>query len=187
VSLSSARLIHSSTSHPFSLKDILILNTHQHLNLLSVLFPSSSFVTNPVRIPPLTLHMPHPFHPPGLYHPKTIWWGAQITTIFIIHFFQSTVFFLHPLHTLSLIISFDPIVSETVTVSLNRQQTNKETSMTAGFHRDVDDICAPLGYYAASCGNCLPTFRNNVSVPIFKFKKSKMIRIWDRYVVPKRR
>jgi hypothetical protein len=26
-------------------------------------------------------------------------------------------------------------------------------------------ICAVLGYYAASCGNCLPTFRDDVSVP----------------------
>ena len=34
-----------------------------------------------------------------------------------------------------------------------------------GFRRDVDEICALLGYYAASCGNPLPTFRDNVSVP----------------------
>jgi hypothetical protein len=27
------------------------------------------------------------------------------------------------------------------------------------------EICALLGYYAASCGNCLPTFRDNVLVP----------------------
>jgi hypothetical protein len=37
--------------------------------------------------------------------------------------------------------------------------------MISRFRRDVDDICALLGYYAASCGNCLPTFRDNVSVP----------------------
>jgi hypothetical protein len=29
----------------------------------------------------------------------------------------------------------------------------------------VCEICALPGYYAASCGNCLPTFRNKVSVP----------------------
>jgi hypothetical protein len=34
-----------------------------------------------------------------------------------------------------------------------------------GFRLDVDEICALLGYYAASCGNCLPTFRDKVSVP----------------------
>jgi hypothetical protein len=27
------------------------------------------------------------------------------------------------------------------------------------------EICALLGYYAASCGNCLLMFRDNVSVP----------------------
>jgi hypothetical protein len=30
--------------------------------------------------------------------------------------------------------------------------------------------CALLGYYAASCGNCLPTFWNNVSVPSSRVK-----------------
>jgi hypothetical protein len=32
--------------------------------------------------------------------------------------------------------------------------------LISGFRRDVDEICALLGYYAASCGNCLPTFRD---------------------------
>jgi hypothetical protein len=27
-----------------------------------------------------------------------------------------------------------------------------------GFRLDVDENCALLGYYTASCGNCLPTF-----------------------------
>ena len=34
-----------------------------------------------------------------------------------------------------------------------------------GFRCDVDEICAPLGYYATSCGNCLETFRDYMSVP----------------------
>jgi hypothetical protein len=34
-------------------------------------------------------------------------------------------------------------------------------------------ICALLGYYAASNGNPLPTFRDNVSVPPSGVKKSK--------------
>jgi hypothetical protein len=33
----------------------------------------------------------------------------------------------------------------------------------SGFSREVDEICAVLGYYAALCGNCLPTFRDNLS------------------------
>jgi hypothetical protein len=33
------------------------------------------------------------------------------------------------------------------------------------------EFCALLGYNAASCGNCLPTFRDNVSVPFSRVKK----------------
>jgi hypothetical protein len=36
-------------------------------------------------------------------------------------------------------------------------------TLISAFHRDGDKICALLGYYAASSGNCLPTFRDNVS------------------------
>jgi hypothetical protein len=32
------------------------------------------------------------------------------------------------------------------------------------------EIYALLGYYAESCGNYLPTFRGNVSVPSSRFK-----------------
>jgi hypothetical protein len=35
------------------------------------------------------------------------------------------------------------------------------------FRRDVEEICALLGCYAASNGNPLPTFRDNLSVPSF--------------------
>jgi hypothetical protein len=35
----------------------------------------------------------------------------------------------------------------------------------SGFRRIVGEICALLGYYAASSHNPLPTFRDNVSVP----------------------
>ena len=31
----------------------------------------------------------------------------------------------------------------------------------SGFRRDVDEICVFRGYYAASCDNCLPTFRED--------------------------
>jgi hypothetical protein len=46
-------------------------------------------------------------------------------------------------------------------------------SMISGFRRDVVEISAVQGYYAASSGNRLPTFRDNVSVPSSRFKKSK--------------
>jgi hypothetical protein len=35
---------------------------------------------------------------------------------------------------------------------------------------DNDDICALLGYYATSYGDCLPTFRDNVSVQSSRVK-----------------
>jgi hypothetical protein len=40
--------------------------------------------------------------------------------------------------------------------------------LISGFRRDADEICAVLGYYAASSGNRLPTFRDNVLVPSSK-------------------
>jgi hypothetical protein len=43
-------------------------------------------------------------------------------------------------------------------------------TLNLGFRRDVDEICALLGYYAASCSNCLPTFGDNVSVPFSRVK-----------------
>jgi hypothetical protein len=38
----------------------------------------------------------------------------------------------------------------------------------AGFRCEVAENCALLGYYAASSGNFLPTFRDNLSVPSSK-------------------
>jgi hypothetical protein len=47
------------------------------------------------------------------------------------------------------------------------------------FRRVVDEICALLGYYTASCGNCLPTFRDNVSFPSSRIKSpSRTLRSW---------
>jgi hypothetical protein len=37
----------------------------------------------------------------------------------------------------------------------------------------VDEICDLLAYYAASCDNCLPTFRDNVSVPSSRVKSPR--------------
>jgi hypothetical protein len=45
----------------------------------------------------------------------------------------------------------------------------RQRTLISGFRHDVE-ICALLGYYAASCGNCLPTFRDNVSVPSSRVK-----------------
>ena len=55
-----------------------------------------------------------------------------------------------------------------------RNVGNKLTFLISGFRRDVEEICALLGYYAASCGHCLPTFRDNISVPSSRIRKSNI-------------
>jgi hypothetical protein len=45
----------------------------------------------------------------------------------------------------------------------------------SGFHRDIDEICAILEYYAASTSNPSPTFRDNISVPFSRAKKMESI------------
>ena len=37
--------------------------------------------------------------------------------------------------------------------------------MISGFHCEVDENCALLGYYTVSSGNYLPAFRDNLLVP----------------------
>ena len=37
--------------------------------------------------------------------------------------------------------------------------------LISGFRREVAENCVLMGYYAASSGNFLPTFRDNISVP----------------------
>ena len=43
-------------------------------------------------------------------------------------------------------------------------QTQRNSYVISGFRREADEICALVGYYAASGGNSLPTFRDNLSV-----------------------
>jgi len=54
------------------------------------------------------------------------------------------------------------------------------TRVTSGFRSDVDCICALLGYCLVGSGNSLPTFRDNLSVPSSRFKKSKKTSKWGR-------
>jgi len=46
--------------------------------------------------------------------------------------------------------------------------------MISGFHRNVPEIYALRGCYAAYSGNCLPTFLGNLTVPSSRVKKSKI-------------
>jgi hypothetical protein len=54
----------------------------------------------------------------------------------------------------------------TVIVVINIVTVGKIT-LTSGFRRAADEICAVVEYYAPSSGNPLPTFRDNVSIPSF--------------------
>ena len=49
----------------------------------------------------------------------------------------------------------------------------KSVFAISGLRREVDEICALLGYYAAYSDNSLPTFRDKLSVPSSRVKKSK--------------
>ena len=48
--------------------------------------------------------------------------------------------------------------------------------MILGFRREVDENCALLGYYAASSGNFLLTFRDNSSFPSTGSKNPKPLK-----------
>jgi len=41
----------------------------------------------------------------------------------------------------------------------------------SGFRHEVDEFYSLLGYYAASSGNSLPTFRDNLQVPSSRVNK----------------
>jgi hypothetical protein len=45
--------------------------------------------------------------------------------------------------------------------------------MISGFRREVEAICAFLGYYATSSGNFFPMFLDNLSVPFLRVKYPK--------------
>jgi len=47
-----------------------------------------------------------------------------------------------------------------------------------GFCRKVNGNCHLLGYYVASIGNSLPTFRDILSVPSSRFKNPKNVIIY---------
>jgi len=44
----------------------------------------------------------------------------------------------------------------------------------SGFHLEVDENCALLGYDAASSGNSLPTFRDDLLVPSSRVKSKNL-------------
>jgi hypothetical protein len=50
-------------------------------------------------------------------------------------------------------------------LSLMMMMMNYALRLISGFRREVAENCALPGCYAASSGNFLPTFRDNISVP----------------------
>ena len=59
-------------------------------------------------------------------------------------------------------------------VSSNTLEETSENSLPiviSDFRRDVPEICALLGYYAALSGSSVPTFQENLSVPSSRVKK----------------
>ena len=59
----------------------------------------------------------------------------------------------------------------------------------SGFRREADEIYALLRYYAAYVDNTLPTFRDNLSVPIYKGQEIQILDFWalisiDSFLVP---
>jgi hypothetical protein len=65
-------------------------------------------------------------------------------------------------------------------------QTLSNLCVTSGFRRNVDDICALLGFYAVCSGNSVPKFRDNLSAPSSRVKNSLTLEdatdIWFRNV-----
>ena len=62
-----------------------------------------------------------------------------------------------------------------IDIYLQAVNENAKVKMTTFWYSKYTqlEICEFMGYYAASSGNPLPTFRNNVSVPSSRVKKSK--------------
>jgi hypothetical protein len=52
---------------------------------------------------------------------------------------------------------------------------NDSIRVITGFRCDLDEICALFGYYVALRGSSVRTFRDNLSVPTSRVKKSKFL------------
>jgi len=59
--------------------------------------------------------------------------------------------------------------------ALLHESANHSSCVISGFCRVADEIRARLGYYTASTGNLLPTFRVNLLVPSSGFKNPKRL------------
>jgi hypothetical protein len=90
--------------------------------------------------------------------------------------------FLHTVKKVSSSVLVNGVVIQSVANSpvwllLRRYTTEMEQiiSLISDFRCDVNEIYALLPYSAAACGHCIPTFRDNVSDPSSRVKKSRKI------------
>jgi hypothetical protein len=66
-------------------------------------------------------------------------------------------------------------------IKLNKNFKSKYTAIS-GFCHEMDENCAVVGYYAASNGNSIPTFRENLSVASSRSKNLGLFSILIYYV-----
>ena len=86
LTLTWARLIHSTPSQPVSLRYILILASYL---CLGVIFPHQNPVC--ISLPPYAWCMPCSSYPPWLDHLHNICWRVQIMKVFIVQLFPSPI------------------------------------------------------------------------------------------------
>jgi hypothetical protein len=65
----------------------------------------------------------------------------------------------------------------TITQQDNCTEHIMQDILDSGFCHNVDEIRALLGHYAASCGNCSPTFQDNVLVPTSRVKSLRPLKM----------
>jgi hypothetical protein len=60
------------------------------------------------------------------------------------------------------------VPSSRVKESKKKPSHRRVLSVISDFRREVDEMCSLLGYCGTYIGNLVPTFRDNLSAPIFK-------------------
>ena len=115
------------------------------------------------------------------------WWSRYVTShraephyFFICCYFQYQ-FSQHTEHTGTLISCDGSVCTwrrQTGGESVMWAMLNRNTTVISGFRRVGDEKCVLLGCCAASSGNSLPTFRDNLSVPYSRVKNpTKILRL----------
>jgi len=64
--------------------------------------------------------------------------------------------------------------------SNSRYGINIVLCVISGLGREANENCAVLGYYAASSGNSLPTFRDNLSIQSSSTSTGRELRVTSR-------